>query len=85
MFLSGKYVVRILGNDNLNIYKSSFLLKIGIFWVFCYDKMLTNPAVVAWFVQVPVFYSVYSEPDRTVDRIPPEACLYGTIMDPLYI
>ena len=29
-------------------------------------------AVVAWLVMAPVFYSVNSEPDRTLDRIPLE-------------
>ena len=42
--------------------------------------------MVAWFVKGPVFHSVNSEPDRTVDQIPLEACnLYGTVMDPPFI
>ena len=54
-------------------------------YIFEIVKPTEDPAMVAWFVKAPVFYPVNSEPDRTVDRIPFEAYLYGTIMDPLYI
>ena len=40
-----------------------------------------NPAVVAWFIKAPVFHSVNSEPNQTVDPILLEVCnFYGIVI-----